>query len=516
MVATTRPRISTPSWNDSRPADWSPEWVPPPRFGTPRRPERKTLGPAVATVAARLGTPLKPFQRYINDVALELDPETNTLVYSMVVLLLPRQSGKTVITLPRLVTKGRMWDDLFFCYTAQDRNYALKKFEEDFTRRLDASRTFTAGRDYRARLGNGKERILFPKTRSQITIAATQSTSGHGGTNDDVTVDEAFSHEDTTVDEGFVPTQITRGKAARDSLGKLSPGPQTWIISAAGDEDSHYFYDKIALGRAAVERGDDRGICYIEWSCPDEWDITDRALWWYYIPGLGHLCDEQDIAADMAKMGEAEWRRAYASQRKMVGREPAPIDPEDWGRQVDRAAQHEGRLVYGVDVSPDRSRASVGVAGAREGGGYMVEMIESRPGTRWVPAFLAEVVERNGGAGVAVDRGSPAGSLIPDLRDLGLSVIELNAGGHARACGALVDRIPTGELFHLGQPELDDAVTGAKKRSLGEAWAWDRKRPETDITPLVAVTLAFGALLTLDPEQEDEASVYEERGFVEW
>jgi len=146
----------------------------------------------------------------------------------------------------------------------------------------------------------------------------------------------------------------------------------------------------------------------------------------------------------------------------------------------------------------------------------MVEMIESRPGTRWVPAFLAEVVERNGGAGVAVDRGSPAGSLIPDLRDLGLSVIELNAGEHARACGALVDRIPTGELFHLGQPELDDAVTGAKKRSLGEAWAWDRKRPETDITPLVAVTLAFGALLTLDPEQEDEASVYEERGFVEW
>jgi phage terminase large subunit-like protein len=432
----------------------------------------------VATVAARLGTPLKPFQRYVNDVALELDPDTNTLVYSLVVLLLPRQSGKTVITLPRLVTKGRMWNDLFFCYTAQDRNYALKKFEEDFTRRLEASRTFTAGRDYRARLGNGKERILFPKTRSQITIAATQATSGHGGTNDDVTVDEAFSHEDTTVDEGFVPTQITRGKAARDSLGKLSPGPQTWIISAAGDEDSHYFYDKVELGRAAVERGDDRGICYIEWSCPDDWDIFDRGLWWYYIPGLGHLCDEQDIAADQTKMGEAEWRRAYASQRKMVGREPAPIDPEDWGRQVDRAAQHDGRLVYGVDVSPDRSRASVGVAGTRAGGGYLVEMIESRPGTRWVPEFLAEVVERNGGAGVAVDRGSPAGSLIPDLEALGLEVIELNAG------------------------ELDDAVAGAKKRTLGEAWAWDRKRPEVDITPLVSVTLAFGALIALPAEEE--------------
>ena len=52
----TLPRTSTPSWHDSRPADWHPEWVPPPRWGTPRRPERATLGPAIALMAEKLGT----------------------------------------------------------------------------------------------------------------------------------------------------------------------------------------------------------------------------------------------------------------------------------------------------------------------------------------------------------------------------------------------------------------------------------------------------------------------------
>jgi hypothetical protein len=518
----TQPTISTPSWSDSRPADWTPEWVPPPRWGTPRRPERATLGPQVAHAAEALGTPLYATQRYIVDVAHELDPETNTLVYGLVILLLPRQTGKTALTLPRLVAKGRMFRDLHFVYTAQDRNYALKKLEEVFIPQLDDAPPFRRGRDFTSRLGNGKERIQFPKTRSQVTIAATQSTSGHGGTCDDVTVDEAFAQDDTTVDSGFAPTQITRGRSARQSHGQVCPGPQLWVISAAGDEDSLYLMEKIRIGRAAVEQGVDRGVAYFEWSCPDDWDIYDRALWWRFIPGLGHLIDEQDVAADLLteKMTERAWRRAYASQferRSLL--DPGPIDVDEWGRLVDRDAQLAGRLVYGVDVSPDRQRASVGVAGARAAGGFLVELIEARDGTRWVPEFMAGVWDRNGGAGVAIDPGSPAGALIPDLEAAGVPVIKMSARDHAQACGALADRVPTGEVFHLGQDELDGAVAGGKKRGLGDAgaWLWDRRRPECDITPVVAVTLAFGALLSLPPpEEEDEALYDEQTGFFEW
>jgi len=53
--------------------------------------------------------------------------------------------------------------------------------------------------------------------------------------------------------------------------------------------------------------------------------------------------------------------------------------------------------------------------------------------------------------------------------------------------------VQSGSIWHIGQPELDEAIASATKRPLGDAWAWSRKNATTDISPLVAVTLAtFG------------------------
>jgi hypothetical protein len=49
-------------------------------------------------------------------------------------------------------------------------------------------------------------------------------------------------------------------------------------------------------------------------------------------------------------------------------------------------------------------------------------------------------------------------------------------------------------MHHLGQPELNDAALIAKRRPLGDAWAWSRKSStDVSISPLVAVTLAHWA-----------------------
>jgi hypothetical protein len=62
----------------------------------------------------------------------------------------------------------------------------------------------------------------------------------------------------------------------------------------------------------------------------------------------------------------------------------------------------------------------------------------------------------------------------------------------AQACGAfytaVTDEEPT--VRHLGQPELNAAVGGARKRNLADAWAWHRRDASVDISPLVAATLA--------------------------
>ena len=61
----------------------------------------------------------------------------------------------------------------------------------------------------------------------------------------------------------------------------------------------------------------------------------------------------------------------------------------------------------------------------------------------------------------------------------------------AAACGALFDAVMEDRLRHLDTPVLNSALAVARRRSLGDAWAWYRKNVAADITPLVACTLAL-------------------------
>ena len=94
----------------------------PPRFSTPRHPDRDTMGPQVAKVAQALGTPLMPWQQHVADVALEIDPETGRLAYRELVLTVPRQSGKTTLILALAVHRAiGFGQPQRITYTAQTR-----------------------------------------------------------------------------------------------------------------------------------------------------------------------------------------------------------------------------------------------------------------------------------------------------------------------------------------------------------------------------------------------------------
>jgi hypothetical protein len=60
-----------------------------------------------------------------------------------------------------------------------------------------------------------------------------------------------------------------------------------------------------------------------------------------------------------------------------------------------------------------------------------------------------------------------------------------------------LDDVRAGRIQHAGQPMLDAAVAGARRRPIGDAglWAWDRRSGSSFVAPLVACTLArFGAV----------------------
>ena len=75
-------------------------------------------------------------------------------------------------------------------------------------------------------------------------------------------------------------------------------------------------------------------------------------------------------------------------------------------------------------------------------------------------------------------------------------VITAKLRDYANACALFYDAVEAGSLGHGGDYRIDDVVTVAGRRKVGDAWLWAR-RAGLDTTPLVAATLAHWAAVTV-------------------
>jgi phage terminase large subunit-like protein len=445
-----------------------------PRYATPRTEARPTLGDGVAQVAERMGHPLMPWQRQVVDTALEVDPVTGRRVYREILVTVPRQAGKSTLLGALLTHRCITEPGAKVVYTAQTRLDARRKWEEDHLATLLHS-PFAA--QFTPRMQNGQEAIRW-KNGSVWSITSTTEKAAHGMTLTDAFIDEAFSQEDNRLEQAFKPAMATK------------PDAQLWIVSTAGTPKSHYLNAKIDAGRQAVKDGITSGVAYFEWSADPDDDLDDPKTWWTFHPALGHTINEEVIAADKVSMDPMEWRRAYANIRTDHEQHIQVLDPDKWLACFDADSAPLDPVTIAVDVSPARASATVAVAGARADGMVHTEVVDYRTGLSWVVPRVVQLVAEWGPAMVVVDPAGPAGSLIPELAEHNITARVVRARDVGQACGAFYDLVDQGRLRHLGQPPLEAAVAGAKRRPIGDLWAWHRKDVTVDITPLVAVTLA--------------------------
>lgn len=458
-------------------------------------------------IAAKLGTPLMPWQRYVVDVALEYDPETGRLWYREVDLTVPRQSGKTSLILGVAVDRALNFGGRQnIVYTAQTRNDARKKWEEEHVETLRASIFKSL---FSVRLGNGQEAIRW-KNGSRHGITANTEKSGHGATLDQGFIDEAFAQIDSRHEQAMRPAMITR------------PEPQLWVVSTAGTEESSYLWGKVEDGRARVEAGLESRIAYFEWSAHDDADMADPATWHGCMPALcptpvrgecrcspdwRHTVTEDTIRTEYESMKSKHYLdfcRAYGNQWVNRSAGEWVIPKAFWRACADPGSQIAGPIALCFDVAPESSSAAIGVAGDRADGLPHLEVIEHHHGTDWVVPRLVELRGRHDlVCDVVLDPAGPAGSLLPDLRNAGFDPVLMSARDQVQACGALYGKAkanqgatPPGGFRHIDQKALNDALAGAAKRDLGDAWAYRRKNSTVDIAPLVAVTGALWGLET--------------------
>lgn len=424
---------------------------------------------------AMLGQPPMPWQQDVLDVAYEIDAR-GRLVYREVVLIVPRQAGKTTMLLSVQVHRALAWGaPQASFYTAQTRNHARAKFIDEHLPILKGSEF---GPLFRPRLALGSEAILWDNG-SIHSIGAPTKDAGHGGTIDLAQIDEGFALTDDRLEQGLKPTMITR------------KSPQTWIVSAAGDENSTYLRAKVDVGRERARLGQMTGAAYFEWSAEDDADPADPATWWACHPALGHTIEEDAIAADFETMPLEEFERAYLA-RWPGNRHTRVISEDAWRACRDTESTVTDPVTFGIDVAPDRSSAAVAVAGLRPDGLLHVEVVAHQPGVAWVAPLVLAALAKNRGSIVVLDAGSSAGSLLPEFTAARVEPTLLTMRDVARAAGALYDAAVDAQVRHRGQVALDTAVAGARKRKLGDAWAWGRT-DGVDIGPLVASTLALWA-----------------------
>jgi hypothetical protein len=430
-----------------------------------------------------------PWQQMVADVGGEIDPATGLLWYREVVVTVMRQQGKTTLQLPWMVDRCISWPTpQHVTYAAQSGVAARDKLFDEHWPMLERSPLRKA---VTLRRTSGHEALLW-RNGSRHTITAGKETSGHGMILDGGVIDEAFAYPDARLEQAFLPAMQTR------------PDPQMLITSTAGYDEmrSPYLWGKVRRGRELVDSGASSKVAYFEWSFADDDDPYDPETWRRRMPALGQpkMAVEAAVQAAAESMEEPEFLRAFGNLwGKTNG--GGVFAPGMWEGLTDPSSAIVGQLSFAVDMTPDRARASIAVAGLRADGLRHVEVVESRNGTRWVADRLSELVGRHGGS-VLLDPGGPAGGLIPSLAEVGIEVLPVSMRDYAQACGNFYDLVASGGLRHLGQQELNEAVAGATKRLVGDAWLWNRKHMLIDISPLVAVSLAVFAVTTAEPEKK--------------
>lgn len=440
-----------------------------PRFATRRRPERRTLGGRVAKFADLLGTPLMPWQRDLVDVALELDEQTGRLAYREVVVTVPRQQGKTTLVLSVEADVCVNRAPATVIYTAQTGADARKKLlEEHVPMLLQSQLGVLIDKIDRAK---GEEAVRF-FNGSQVRLNAGSESSGHGAVVDAGFIDEAFKDVDNRREGAILPAMVTR------------PHGQMWVVSTQGTGASAYLNRKCEMGRAAAAADSGTGVCYVEYSAGQDDDPADPATWWGCMPALGHTIDEAVVRHAFQTMELPEFKRAFLNVQDSSATD-RPIPEVLWVRVADESASPSDGIVLAVEASIDGSAASLVVAD-RYGA---VEVVDNRPGVDWVPGRVFEVWKRHR-CRVVIDSRGPAKQFLQPLRLAGVPVEELSTGQVAEAAIVFLSRVADRSLRVRPSAVLDLAVEAGRRRWSGEQWFWARKDAGSDVSPLVAASLA--------------------------
>jgi hypothetical protein len=234
--------------------------------------------------------------------------------------------------------------------------------------------------------------------------------------------------------------------------------------------------------------------------------IAYGGSWWVDTARL--IADIRDPDADWEEscMFFLNWNRDKAPESTA---DPRSINLTTWDRLAvapDIATYDKSTARLAVAVAHDRSWTTIAIAGTNTQGFAQLRLVANLPGTDGVAARVdelrKELAEEGNDSPVAVVKGDP---IADDLVALGIEVDEVGPGDKAKATQKLIDatKLDAPTVRHQGEPALRKSIELAILKTYGRTGVtWAVRPDEGEISPLDAVTMAFGRLMTVEPEDE--------------
>lgn len=481
-------------------------WVPP---------YAKSCGDKAIQFLDAIGFFLDPWQKLVLRDLLGERGEDKKWAALEAVLLVPRQNGKTAVIEALEIVHLFLLGTRLIIHTAHLFDTAF----ESYLRMCQIIEECPALDKYvkQKRSGNGNVGIYL-HSGARLLYKARGTGQGRGFSGDLVILDEAYA-----VDADMMSALIPALSARKN--------PQVIYLSSTGTEDS------VVLLRAR-----DRGLAHqprialLEWCADQKANLDDRDQCYKANPAMGiRLTEDYVYNVERGSMGDKE----FARERFGLWHDnsiKSPIDAELWASRCECGGEQHpehaekarsaiaSRYVVAVDAAPDRSKATIAIAGFTADGRKQVEVLEDRPGLSWCVDYVDELYKATQSQpplAVCVQSGARAGSLIPEFEALEIEVIPFGSSQIMGATGHFFDSVEDGSLVHLGDPSLATGLAGGRKYNIGgkvsdateegeyNGWGWSRADTTVDITGVCAITYALWGLNMKRAEAVVEKKPYE-------
>jgi hypothetical protein len=421
----------------------------------------------------RLGLVPTPWQRFALGRLLEVDPDRGGLRARELLLSVARRNGKTTTLrgpLGWLLEASPIWQLGAITAPTREQGYAALFAELAADVRPLGMEAQPTG----ARAGIG-----YADSSRRVFLLSGRHEVARGRTFDLVVLDEAQTRG---IDGGtwaaLEPTTRTR----RDGLLVA-----TGTAPVEGSELFGALYDRALL--AAANPGEDPRYLALVWEGHEDTDAGIREA----NPGVADGLLELDVLRSTRRSLTAQRFMSETLNRRTYGTELAWCPPGAWEACADpsSSAPDDGVPMFGVDVTPSWTRATVAVA-KLDGERVHLELARDYPTVDETHAdeLVADVrrlLARYRGSRVAYDAASPVAAAMRDLAtELPGRVDELGGLTFRAACAGFLGHVVAGTLRHRADPILDSSARLAARSEDGESWRFVRRRSAGHIDSLVA------------------------------